>query len=444
MMANAEAAFSARMASFGPFESVPRLAVAVSSGADSMALCLLADRWARGRGGCVSALTVDHGLRPEAAAEAEQVGRWLKRWRIDHAVLRWRSERPKAGLQAAARAVRYRLLSAWCREQGVLHLLVGHHLDDQAETVVLRASRGSGIDGLAGMPAIRPVEGIRVLRPLLDVPGAALRAWLKEAGQSWLEDPSNGDPAFARNRVRGAWSTFVGENVTTEDIADAARTLGRLRAASEREAGAFIGRWCRVHPAGYAHIDGEALRRVPEPVARVTMARLLMAIGGRTYPPAPAALNRLLVALTGGAPRGRTLAQCRVDAWRGNWLVVREQRNLPEATSLQGKEPFTWDGRFRVQSHSDACSPFLAPLGESGWRAVVADRPDLRRCPLPSPARLVTPAIFAGDEVVDVPHLGYRRRAAEGLDDGPVAGGAWATIRFRPPIPLTHAGSFLA
>jgi len=131
--------FAILMAPFAPFESHPVLAVAVSGGRDSLALALLADQWARARDGHAVGLIVDHGLRAEAAGEASATSDLLARHGIDVEILRWDGEKPAHGLQEAARAARYRLLFAACRARGILHLLVAHHADDQAETVVMRA-----------------------------------------------------------------------------------------------------------------------------------------------------------------------------------------------------------------------------------------------------------------------------------------------------------------
>jgi tRNA(Ile)-lysidine synthase len=166
--------FARAVERLGPLEKRPHLAVAVSGGADSLSLALFAAAWARKRGGCASALTVDHGLRPEAAAEARRVGRWLRARGIEHRIIAWRGTKPAANIQAAARAARYGLLSAWCARHGVLHLLLAHHADDQAETYLMRLARGSGVDGLAAMAPVHELPSVRVLRPLLDVPRARL------------------------------------------------------------------------------------------------------------------------------------------------------------------------------------------------------------------------------------------------------------------------------
>ncbi len=153
------AAFDALMAPLGPFEPAPRIAIAVSGGPDSLALCLLADRWARARGGVAFGLTVDHGLRPESGAEAAQVRRWLAARGMAHRTLRWKGAHPLSAIQEQARAARLALLTGWCRRAGVLHLLLGHQREDQAETALQRLVRGSGIDGLAAMALAPPGGG---------------------------------------------------------------------------------------------------------------------------------------------------------------------------------------------------------------------------------------------------------------------------------------------
>jgi tRNA(Ile)-lysidine synthase len=149
------AEFSAALAWIGHWEHEPFLAVAVSGGADSLALTLLADRWARERGGQICALTVDHRLRPESGEEIRRLQGWLSARAIRHEILAWSGDKPVTGIQEAARAARYALLDDWCRAHGCLHLLTAHHREDQADTYLLRRRAGSGANGLAGMSAIR-------------------------------------------------------------------------------------------------------------------------------------------------------------------------------------------------------------------------------------------------------------------------------------------------
>jgi tRNA(Ile)-lysidine synthase len=193
---------AAVLAAIGGFESRPAVAVAVSGGPDSLALTLLADRWARRRGGVAWGLTVDHGLRPESAAEARIVAAWLAARGIPHETLVWQGAKPASGIQEAAREARYRLLSEWCRARGILHLFTAHHREDQVETYLIRRRAGSGPDGLAAMSAVRELSGCRLVRPLLAVPRGRLAALLAAEGQPFLRDPSNANPAFERARLR--------------------------------------------------------------------------------------------------------------------------------------------------------------------------------------------------------------------------------------------------
>ncbi len=263
--------FRALMAALGPFERAPHLAVAVSGGADSMALGLLGDGWARARGGRVTALTVDHGLRPESGAEARRVKAWLGKRGIPQSVLRWTAAgeggAPGANLQALARAARYRLLAGWCRKRHVLHLVLAHHLEDQAETFLLRLGRGSGVHGLAAMAAVTGIEGVRLLRPLLTVPKARLRANLQRRGQAWIEDPSNEDPAFARVRLRALMPAFAGVGMDAQRLAQTANAMGRARRALEEAAVTLLAAAAEIYPAGYCLLRPDLFRAAPDEVA---------------------------------------------------------------------------------------------------------------------------------------------------------------------------------
>jgi len=188
-----------------PLTRFPHVALAVSGGPDSLALMRLAARWRAELGLALklSVLTVDHGLRASSREEAELVGRMASALGLPHAILTWEGKEPHSrSLQARARAARYDLMVAYCHEHDIPVLVTAHHLDDQAETFLMRLKRGSGLDGLAAIPERGAWAGITVLRPLLDVPKARLVATLDEAGIAFVSDPSNVDPRFERARVR--------------------------------------------------------------------------------------------------------------------------------------------------------------------------------------------------------------------------------------------------
>jgi len=436
-------AFATLMDAVGPFESQPCLGVAVSGGADSMALCLLADRWARERGGRVTALTVDHGLRSDAAREARQVGRWLTARGVEHHVLRWREPKPASGIQAAARAARYELMTSWLRRAGILHLLLAHHQEDQAETYLLRLKRGSGDAGLAAMAGVVEHPAVRLVRPLLATPRESLRATLRVLDQAWIEDPSNRDAAFSRVRVRGALPALRDLGWPAGNLAAETRKMAARRMNMEAKTARLLARCCAVHPAGYAWVDRTVLVEEPEDISVHALARILLCIGGRSYAPRRDKLERLHQWVSKGRLSGeRTLGGCRVVPRAGGTLVCREGRNVPGPMVAVAGLRLVWDARFAirfVKTAGDTDRPsYLARLGRGGWADVVGNSPDLRHCGMPAPARVALPALRDDYGVFCVPHLSYRRMdpAAPDVDIGSAV--------FCPPNTLSGAGFFLA
>jgi tRNA(Ile)-lysidine synthase len=334
--------FATAMARLGSFGSVPRLAVAVSGGADSTALVLLAQAWAAARSGDVLALIVDHGLRDSSAAEAALTAARLRDCDIASRIL------PLAGLhgpglQEKARAARYEALSAASRDAGRPQLLLGHHAADQAETVAMRAARGAG--GAEGMPAWSARDDVVLLRPLLAVPPGELRAYLTMRGVEWVEDPSNLLPRFERARLRQAGVAPA----ATEEAAAARR-------ARECEAAAFLGRFATFRPEGFVLLDAAAA----PPAA---LGALLRTLGGAPYPPRQSAVAALAQSL-----RPATLGGVRVaKAGRlgPGWLLCREPAAC--APPVEARASVIWDNRFRLAIEPPPSSRFGA-LGPDAAR----------------------------------------------------------------------------
>ena len=455
-------AFDRMMDGLGPFEARPRVAVAVSGGADSLCLTVLANRWAERRRGDITALTVDHGLRPEAGEETGRLGLWLDAQSIDHRILPWTGPKPLTGVQAAARRARYDLMSSWCREAGVLHLLLAHTRDDQAETLLLRLGAGSGADGLASMSAIRETPDVRLLRPFLEVPKTVLVATLGAECQAWIEDPSNRDVKFARIRVRQAMKAA---DIRTEALARTAHRFGRARAALEAAASQVLACSARMHPAGFAHLDRVRLEHAPEEISLRALSRVIAAIGGRQHGPRLVKLERLHgemfsaaanpagPARASASPFAGTLGGCRIISEGGKFLICREARGLPDSMSVHPGQRLAWDGRFLIRfgdfKMGAEADLRLASLGSRGWSEIIRIRPDLRAGPVPGPARDSLPALFDEDGVLAVPHLGFDRRQDIDVKNpsdsarGPEAGPELAEIRFCPPQALSSVGFFL-
>jgi tRNA(Ile)-lysidine synthase len=220
---------------FAHWKTAPALVLAVSGGPDSLAMMWLAARWRRAlsRGPRLIAVTVDHGLRPDAAREARDVKRLAHTLEVPHRTLRWTGAKPNAGLPAAARAARYRLLAKAARASGATHVLTAHTRDDQAETLLMRMLRGSGIAGLAAMARESEREGVWLARPLLDIPKSRLIATLGKAKVAFADDPTNRDMSFTRPRLRALMPALAGEGGDSRNLARLAFRLARANAAIE-------------------------------------------------------------------------------------------------------------------------------------------------------------------------------------------------------------------
>lgn len=427
--------FRSLMDALGGFEKHPTVAVAVSGGADSMALAVLADRWARRRRGTIVALTVDHGLRAGSRAEAKEAHRRLARLGIQCVLLVWRGDKPESGIQAEARDARYRLMAQWCRRHGVLHLLVAHHREDQAETLLHRLARSSGVDGLSAMAAIRDLPDVRVLRPCLSVPRDRLRSVLLSRRIGWAEDPSNEDPGYARVRLRALLPVLASEGIDAAALAGTADRMARVRAALEAEVARFLGAHAAIYPEGYARFGRSAFLALQPEIAQRVLIALLITIGGNIYPPRHARLARFYEALRRESPRprGRTLGGCRIVPAGADLLVCREHARCAVLTASNGASVL-WDNRFTVRLPRGRSRPAggytIRSLGEDGWAAVRRKITDPEAILLPRPVCLALPAIHHKDEIVAVPHLDFNNLA--GLGD--------ADVRFMPIKPVTSAG----
>lgn len=404
---------SEAQALLAPLTRLLHVALAVSGGPDSLALMRLAARWraALGLPLKLSVLTVDHGLRPGARAEAELVGRMASELGLPHAILTWEGKEPQPrGLQARARAARYDLMAAYCHAHDIPAIVTAHHLDDQAETFLMRLKRGSGLDGLGAIPERSEWAGIAILRPLLDVPKARLVATLDEENIAFVSDPSNEDPRFERARVRGSTDALERLGLTPEALALSARRLRRARAALEHAAQDFLAANSETSEAGYALICGEALAAAPQEIALRALSQLIGAVGGGETPLRLAKLEALLAAVAEDPNKIRTLGRCRLEPFSGRLGIFREVRGrgLPVTRLLPGERTL-WDNRFRIELGAKEREPItVRALGESGLRAL-RDRSALPSS-LPRLAGQTLPACWRGEVLLGLPMIGGESR----------------------------------
>ncbi len=386
-MSDAALRFAALLDRLAP----PRLALAVSGGPDSLALLDLAEAWAAPRQVPLAVLTVDHGLRPAAAGEAAAVEALALAQGHRAAILHWQGEKPAGDLAAAARAARYTLLTDWCRRHGFGHLATAHSLDDQAETLLMRLHRGSGLDGLAAIEAVTERDGIVLLRPLLETTKAALCARVAARGWAAVDDPSNRDPARLRSRVRAMIAAL---DLDSGRLAETARRLARDRAVIDGLVADLAAAAVGFDGWGNATVDRAALATAPPPVAERLLGRLVAGLGGAAFPPRHQRTERLLARLCGDSRLVATLGGCRIALNRGGTRVDigREAAAVAPPLALAAGGEGVWDGRFRV-----AAGPQAVEIGALG-ALVPAGLPRL-----PHWRRAALPAIFRDGTLVAVP-----------------------------------------
>lgn len=266
---------------FAGLSTAPALILAVSGGPDSTALMVLAARWRKRqrRGPELIAVTVDHGLRPQAGKEALAVKRLARTLGIAHRTLRWKGAKPLTGIQARARAARYELLAAEARRRGASHVVTAHTRDDQAETVMFRLARGSGIAGLAAMARASAMNDLWLARPLLDVPKARLVATLQARRIAFADDPSNVDPKYTRVRWRALMPSLAAEGLHAARLSTLALRMRRANAAIDRMVEAVAARVVMVEPDRAVAVDAGLFADLPEEVALRLLGRAAAAIG---------------------------------------------------------------------------------------------------------------------------------------------------------------------
>ena len=432
------------------------VALAVSGGADSMGMMHLIAGWARTAARAaelslgvapVLVLTVDHGLRRDSGDEAAFVAAEAEALGLAHVTLLWDGAKPKSGIQEAAREARYELICGHIGAEDLPHprqVLLAHHQDDQAETVLMRLARGSGLDGLSAMrPSERriwlrlghPVQErtVMVCRPFLDVPGERLRASLAAAGGRFRDDPSNRDTRHERVRVRAAGAARATLGLTATGLATSARRLASARVALRTAQAELARTSVDLHDGAWASIDAEALAHAPADVALRLLGAVIAAFGGQRAPVGLGQLEVLLDRLK--QPHGQTLGLTLAGAviarkpgrshsagggTGGMVAVYREpgRRPLPSITLRPGQGVF-WDRRFYVSLDGGFNGALqLGPLGVADFTHLKRRHRGLARLKIPADAAATLPALREGADIVAVGYLGREEPALGGPADG--------------------------
>lgn len=359
-----------------------KIGLAVSGGADSMAMLVLAHEWARVFGVRLHVVTVDHGLRKDSCEEATQVADEVRALGHSHDTLHWHWD-GQGNLQDAARRARLDLIAGWHGD--IRDVLFAHTQNDQAETLLMRLTRGSGVEGLSAMAEVRDLGPWRVIRPLLNETRADLRHHVDVLRVPYVDDPSNDDETYDRVRIRKAIATL---DLDVARLSDTAARMERAKTALTARA-ADIARTCATQdPAGDLLIDRDVFASVERDTQLRVLAGGLQWIASSEYRPRADALDDLLDrALSGG---GGTLHGVRVIVSGARMRLCREYAAVRELTA-QMSGPTFWDTRWQV--HAPDHEGFtLRALGPDGWQQL-ATRPDDGA---PHDAAIARPALFDG------------------------------------------------
>ena len=378
---------------FASLEGESHVALAVSGGSDSVAMMRLVRDWARdhARSPKLTVLTVDHGLRPEAAAEAVLVARWCGALSLNHHILKWEGVKPATGVQAKARAARYGLMSAWCAANSAKFLLTAHTLDDQAETVLMRQRRTDTAESLAGIWETTSWNGIEIFRPLLGVKRAELRQYLSHLNQPWIDDPSNLDVKYERVRLR---SELASEDARMETLAGIAAAAGHEALRLARAAKDWSLQHLKSYPEGYGIVSRLEFSKLGADIQQRVLQQLigLFGAGNRAE---PQELAEVCKWIAGQSLSRRTLGGAVLAARKRSVVVGREAGRISsDSVFVPETGEIVWDGRFLIN----------APPGSQV--VPVAHLKNLERRPdIPNFVALALPVALLCENNVVAPHL---------------------------------------
>ncbi len=380
------------------------IGLSVSGGGDSMALMHLAANWAGRAKVALGVATIDHGLRPESAAEAQMVARAAAALNLPHTTLCWTGWDGQGNLQDAARRARIDLLAGW--RGAARHVLTGHTADDQAETFLMRLARGSGVEGLAAMRPVRVIpgppgggEGFSLVRPLLEIGRDELRQYLMHLGITWAEDPSNEDPRYDRIKARQALAHLQPLGLSTRTLLETAQRMDRARRALAARAAQVAADMVQAAPGGDLLIRRADFEQVEEDTRLRVLAGALGWISSSPYRPRTKALCRALQEAEAGKPA--TLQGCLILPGKTHLRICREFQAVRD-TQVLAVPGALWDGRWRYSANENNGLQLRA-LGEDGLSQIGR----IQDAPAPRAALAATPSLWDGPRLVAAPFAGF-------------------------------------
>ena len=416
------------MKACGELGKSKHLAVGVSGGVDSMALCLLASLWGRANGVRITALIVDHGLRDASSAEAAQVAAWLLKLDIQHQTLTINKLKPKTRIQEIARGWRFSAFDEWCRTNDSTAVLLAHTLEDQVETLCMRIAADTGPDGLSGMRKSVRVAGLNIGRPLLSIPKTRLISTCRFHKQIWINDPSNLDIRFTRVYWRNLQTVIEEVGLCKRTVERLSTAMGTTRSFIDQACQDFIRSSGGVSPLGLFWLGSLDFSKLPLKFSELMMSRILKAVGGAKKPIRKIKVTALCQQLLENSSVTKTLSGCVIEKLNNGWIwIYKEYSKCSSTTALacSGR----WDNRFEMTSFIN--EPLdIGPLGENGWSQLkknASQRSELATLyDVPYGARLSLPVARHLDGTLSIPHFKGRRLLSPPEDE------ALVTALFKP------------
>ncbi|WP_420549730.1 tRNA lysidine(34) synthetase TilS [Curvivirga sp.] len=373
-------------------ESLKKIAVACSGGADSMALCHMLHRWCQNYGVQLTALIVDHGLRSESADEARLTHSRLQGLGIESFILSDPNSAIHGNIQSRARDLRYNLMLDWCKTHQVTHLCLGHHKDDQAETFLLRLARGSGPSGLSAMKKIEKRQELTILRPLLSCSKEELVSYLRDLKLDWVEDPSNQLDKFDRVKFRKLSPLLSDAGLTSDRLSKTATVMADTQDAIDWATKQALYDSMKIYDVGCYTVEKACLMNLPKAITLRALSLMISSASGHIYPPELSMLEQVYQNFN-KVDYGATCFGAQLHS-RGDVLWIGREISKIDATKRND-----WDGRFKIDGLPHGF--LVRPIGDAGWKSWCIEQKKTKKdCIYPAFVRNGVPALYKEETFV--------------------------------------------
>jgi len=379
------------------------IGVGVSGGGDSLALLLLSAEWAQNTNRSLKAVTIDHGLRPGSSLECDHVKRISDELCIQHTTLKWLTK-PIGNLQNAARNARHELLLEWTNKQKLSVVLLGHTLDDNAETIIIKLIRGSGVDGLAGIEKNKNINGLNIFRPLINISRDDLRRYLQVKKVTWIDEPSNFDERFERIKVRNFLPSLSDIGLTSKKLVKLASHMSRAKEALNWHVSNFARQHVQQTIWGDLSINFDEFIKIPREYQFRLLSSGLRWISGKVHKPRFQSLERLLNAITSRKlGKSMTLMGC-IIKYDGNWIKLTREFSAISKPSIVLEPNFVWEKKWQIEIDLEQLNvATVGPVGKNGLEQIRR----YNKQNLPEKALICSVAMFDNENLLCVPIVSY-------------------------------------